>query len=462
MKIERRNKIAVVSGSFLGFIGILIGTSLVVTFPTLIKEFGIPLTTIQWLSSGYYLTATVMMSATAYIMKRLSLRKIFISASFLFLSGCLVSASAHSFLVLLLGCLLNAVATGLATPLMYQIVFYDIPSNEFGRFNGIVTMIKSFGPAFGPTYGGLLTYLISWRLIFLGVLPLLIIIFLIGIYTVPSNSINTKTASFNYGGWILFSGMLIIFSLMINKIGISLKKPGIILILLVITLILLVVFVIQDRHSQRFFLDFKILRKPLILIRALSFFSLQFMNLCLAFILPLFSEDVLHQNSMIAGLLLLPGAVIGALLSPLAGKIYDRCGSFFALMTSAILLFSGVIFYCICFNKLNMIMIILFYIVFRLGYTFGFGNLMADAGEYVTHSEHSSLSALFNTFQQYSGTIGNNLMATFISLYELFGSSKSDAVLHGGQDGMFLLLIIAISVVILTFKGKKLKNNNGK
>ena len=44
--------------------------------------------------------------------------------------------------------MLDALATGLATPLMYQIVFHSIPVVEFGFYTGIVTMIKSFGPAF--------------------------------------------------------------------------------------------------------------------------------------------------------------------------------------------------------------------------------------------------------------------------------------------------------------------------
>ena len=37
--VSTKEKLSVISGSCLGFIGILIGTSLVVTFPTLIREF---------------------------------------------------------------------------------------------------------------------------------------------------------------------------------------------------------------------------------------------------------------------------------------------------------------------------------------------------------------------------------------------------------------------------------------
>ena len=113
-------------------IGILIGTSLVVTFPTLIHEFNTRLAVVQWLASGYYLVATITMSATAYLMKHFPLRRIFMLAALAFIPGCLISAFAQSIGMLLIGCMINAFATGIATPLMYQIVFHSIPQDQFG------------------------------------------------------------------------------------------------------------------------------------------------------------------------------------------------------------------------------------------------------------------------------------------------------------------------------------------
>lgn len=71
--VSIKEKLSVISGSCLGFIGILIGTSLVVTFPTLIHECNVQLSEVQWITSGYYLIATITMSTTAYLMKRFSL-----------------------------------------------------------------------------------------------------------------------------------------------------------------------------------------------------------------------------------------------------------------------------------------------------------------------------------------------------------------------------------------------------
>ncbi len=88
----------------------------------------------------------------------------------------------------------------------------------------------------------------------------------------------------------------------------------------------------------------------------------------------------------------------------------------------------------------------------------GFGNLMADAGKYVTKNNRSTLSALFNTFQQYSGSIGNTLMATFISILSTWKFSGNEALKLGGKMGFALLTLIAVVMLLFTTMEKKQQN----
>lgn len=456
--VSTKEKLSVISGSCLGFIGILIGTSLVVTFPTLIHEFNVQLAVIQWLASGYYLVATITMSTTAYLMKRFPLRKIFTLSTLTFIPGCLLSAFAQSFWMLLIGCMIDALATGIATPLMYQIVFHSIPQDQFGKYNGIVTMIKSFGPAFGPTYGGLLTYLISWRMIFIIVLPLLLVVLGMGMYSLKKEKVEPISTSFDYLGLVLFGVTIVTFSLVISNLGTQIHHPESLIGLLIVSIILLGTFIYENQHTKREYLSFRIVKNRIVRFRLISFFSLQFMNLSLVFIIPLYAEEVLHYNSLITGILLLPGAVIGALLSPVSGKIYDKKGAFFTLTLSNGFLFAGAVLYLISFKFLTAFLIGLIYIVFRLGYTFGFGNIMSDAGKNVLAVDHSLVSSIFNTFQQYSGTIGTSLMSSIITIFEGLGLSEASAILTGGQVGLTTLVIIAVILIGITIYVHKLES----
>ena len=172
-------------------------------------------------------------------------------------------------------------------------------------------MIKSFGPAFWSTYGGLLTYLISWRMIFIIVLPLLLIAFGMGMYSLKKEKVNPVSTSFDYLGLILFGTTVVAFSLVISNFGTQIHHPESIIGLLVVSGLLLAAFIYENQHTKpkRNYLSFKILNSKVVRFRLISFFSLQFMNLSLLFILPLYAEEVLHYNSLITGLLLLPGAV---------------------------------------------------------------------------------------------------------------------------------------------------------
>lgn len=187
----------------------------------------------------------------------------------------------------------------------------------------------------------------------------------------------------------------------------------------------------------------------MVALRAVCFFSLQFVNLSLVFVIPLYAEVVLHYNSLLAGFLLLPGAVLGALLSPLAGRLYDVRGGFFTLMLASVLLFSGTVLYCGLFRWLNVGLIIGIYVIFRLGYTFGFGNIITDAGKYVPQNERGGVSSLFNVFQQYAGTIGTNVAASIEAALEACGVTATVALLRGGQWDLLLLVVMTAVIMLL-------------
>lgn len=73
--VSNKVKLAILSGGLLSFIGVLVETSMNVTFPTLINELHVSLPTIQWLTTGYLLLVTIVMSTTAYILKRFAAQK---------------------------------------------------------------------------------------------------------------------------------------------------------------------------------------------------------------------------------------------------------------------------------------------------------------------------------------------------------------------------------------------------
>lgn len=159
--VSTRVKLSILAVGLLSFTGILIETSMNVTFPTLVKELNVNLSTIQWLTTGYLLLTTIVMSTTAYVLKKLDPLKIFIFATALCFIGSLICLVAPDFPVLMGGRLLQAISTGLSTPLMFNLIFEEIPSSKLGLYTGLAGIVISLAPALGPTYGGIVNQMWS-------------------------------------------------------------------------------------------------------------------------------------------------------------------------------------------------------------------------------------------------------------------------------------------------------------
>ncbi|MCY7237167.1 MFS transporter, partial [Streptococcus agalactiae] len=145
---------AIITTAILGFSGILIETSMNVTFPLLMKEFGVNPAVIQWVTTGNLLAVAVTVPLSAFMIKNLSERQIFTLANVLFLSGVLIDSFAPNLAILLVGRVLQGVGTGLALPLLFHIILTQIPMERRGLMMGVAAMVTLLAPAVGPTYGG--------------------------------------------------------------------------------------------------------------------------------------------------------------------------------------------------------------------------------------------------------------------------------------------------------------------
>ena len=103
--MEKSSKVnlAIFSAGLITFIGILNETSMNVTYPLLVKEFHQPLATVQWITTAYLLTVTIVMGTTAYLLKQVPARWLHLGAALAFICGCIICALTSSFPLLLAG-----------------------------------------------------------------------------------------------------------------------------------------------------------------------------------------------------------------------------------------------------------------------------------------------------------------------------------------------------------------------
>ena len=114
----------------------LLGNALTV----LMKEFDVTASTIQWLSTAYMLVVGVLVPITALLQQWLTTRQMFLIAMVTFLVGTLIAGFAPTFSVLLIG-IVQAVATGLITPLLMNTILIICPPEKRGATMGLIALV---------------------------------------------------------------------------------------------------------------------------------------------------------------------------------------------------------------------------------------------------------------------------------------------------------------------------------
>ncbi len=454
--VTLKTKLAILSVGLLSFVGILVETSMNVTFPTLIKTMGVSLDTVQWLTTGYLLLTTIVMSTTAYVLKRFNPKPLFLFAALFCLLGGILCWIAPSFPVLLTGRLLQAIATGISIPLMFQLIFTNVPRSKLGTYTGMASVIVSLAPALGPTYGGVLTSIWSWRAIFVGIVPILALLAILGAVNISGEALGVGDKKFDFLGAFLlavtFTSLLFTFNNAGTHGWLSLNFGGWCL----WSIVMIAIMVTYALKGRRKLIDYSILKLPVLRLRLFNYFGLQFINIGLSFVLPLFAQTVLGASAMMAGLMMLPGAIVGAITGPIAGKIYDKQGPTMLLTFSAIMASVALILFWLTTDHFTVVLIASIYALLRIGFNTGFGTAISDGSTRVPLPQKSDQNSMFSMMQQYAGSIGTSIMSAVISGYEIHHTTVTGTVM-GSKLDFILLFILAIAILASVLRVKRLE-----
>ena len=75
---------AIISAGIMAFAGVVAETAMNITFPTLMREFGIGTAAVQWLTTGYLLMLAIIVPASGWLKNNFSHKRLFIAAEALF------------------------------------------------------------------------------------------------------------------------------------------------------------------------------------------------------------------------------------------------------------------------------------------------------------------------------------------------------------------------------------------
>ncbi|BBC76127.1 multidrug resistance protein B, MF superfamily [Lactococcus cremoris] len=442
---------AVIATGILSFSGVLIETAMNVTFPTLIHEFGLSTSKIQWVTTIYLLVIAITIPLSSYFNERFSARKLFLIANLFFLVGVLTNCFSANFAMLLFGRLLQGIGTGIGLPLMFHLILTKAPLHKRGMMMGIGTLTTSIAPAIGPTYGGIIAHALDWRYIYIFLLPLVIISLFLGLAALPREIAKTpKKLAFR---------QVIALSIMFLAFISALSAEHLLTfaLLFVIEMIGAVMFVRFNRKET--LIDLGIMKNRRFVALIFSLLVYQALLLGLSFILPSFLQVSAGFSSSVAGIFMFPGALIGAVLAPISGKILDQIGARKPITTGLVLAALGLVLLFVFLPTKSLALLLIAHIVLMLGLGISYSNLMTCSLGTLSTEELSDGNALVNTLQQFIGAVATAVVATTLSLFQGLNGFKTGTS-QGTSIILALFFILIIVSLIVSFPNLKKINAN--
>ncbi|WP_042456975.1 DHA2 family efflux MFS transporter permease subunit [Neobacillus dielmonensis] len=396
------------------FIAFLNNTLLNIALPSIMKDLDIEASTVQWLTTGFMLVNGILIPTTAFLIRKYSVRHLFLAAMLLFTIGTIVAGTATVFGVLLTGRMLQASGSAILMPLLMNVMLVSFPIEKRGTAMGVFGLILMFAPAIGPTLSGWIVEHYDWRMLFHFVTPIAIVVVLIGFFLLKDKK-EKLTMHLDFVSLLLssigFGGILYGFSTASSKGWDSPQVYGAI----IIGVVSLAVFILTQLRKDDPMLNFRVYKYPMF---ALSSAITMVVNMSLfagMILLPIYTQNLRGISPMDAGLLLLPGAIIMAAMSPINGRLFDKIGGrILAVIGLAIIVVTTYMF-----SKLTLettyAHLILIYSIRSFGMSMVMMPVSTNGLNQLPKRLYPHGTAMNNTLNQVAGAIGTALLVTIMT-----------------------------------------------
>lgn len=441
------------------FFSTLNQTLLNVALSDLREIFDVDTTTIQWLSTGFMLVNGVFIPVTAFLMKRFSTRQLFIFSMGSLLVGSIISACAGNFGVLLTGRMVQAVGAGIIIPLMMTVVVYLFPAEERGKVMGKMGFAIIFAPAIAPTLAGFLLDYVSWRWLFIMMIPFVVVIILLALKYLINVSTPQKVKldvlSVIYStigfGFILYG---------FSSAGSRGWDDSLVLTTIIVGVMITVLFVIRQVRSSDPLLNLFVFKSKVFTMTSVINIAVTILMYADLILLPLYLQNGRELTALTAGLILLPGAIINAVLSPVAGKLFDRFGAkpMFIIGTALIAISMWAVLDLTSTTSISYIIIRT--IVLRIGLAFITMPLNTAALNALPRELAPHGSAVNNTVRQLAGAVGTAVIITIYTnqLTNAMTKSVTSPLATAAGNTYFYMLMVACLAFVLAWFTPKTKN----
>lgn len=441
----RKPSTILVVAAFAAFLATFNETFLNVGFAPIMESLSVDVSTVQWLATAYMLGAAVMVPVSAFAYRSFPTRQLFCATTALLVIGSVIGALAPNFSVLLAGRIVQALGTGMLIPIGMNITLEVAPREKLGTYMGIMGAMTTLGPSSSVILAGVILAFFEWSMLLWVFAGLSLLCFL------ACAIILRDIAHLTHPKLDAPSVALIAIALIGILYGISTIFSGNVVFAvasIVVGAAVLVVFVVRQGKLAEPLIDLRPLKIPPfavgLVVNMLSLITIFAMNI----IVPTFMQSALGTPPLVASLILFPAILCSCVISPLAGRIYDKqgpgvllplgflCIAVFSVLTAAFI------------ATANPVLLAIIYIPVICGSAFIIGPVQSYALSKLSPEMNPHGVTVMSTGFQIAGCIGSSV---FVGVYAAVGAGQAasgasaiDAMSAGMLASGVLIGIVAL------------------
>ncbi len=171
--------------------------------PEMARDLNTTASDLQWVISGYMLAEAAFLIVGGRLADIFGRKRFLIIGAAIFGLTSLIGGAATSPFMLITMRLLQGIGAAIMLPVALAVTTNAFPATRVQRAVGLVFAIGSIGLAFGPLVGGILTDLVSWRVVLWINVPVTIAMIALAIYTVEDTRDESVPRSVDIAGLVL-------------------------------------------------------------------------------------------------------------------------------------------------------------------------------------------------------------------------------------------------------------------
>jgi EmrB/QacA subfamily drug resistance transporter len=299
-----------------------------VALPTMESDFHTNVNTIQWVINAYALTFGVMIVTGGRLADMFGRRNAFFFGTAIFATMSALGGAAQTETWLIATRTLMGIGGALMWPAILGMTFAILPEEKAGLAGGLILGAAGLGNAMGPLIGGVLTDLASWRWIFFLNVPIAIFAVLVTYFLVHVEEPEAKDHRIDYAGITTLSLGLVSLLVALDQVDDWGWGDPKIIGMLALCVVMLAAFVpIERRADTHALVPRAVMRNRSFTASCVAILFMSATFFAALLYLPQFMEKQLGYSPLEAGVGMLPFLGTFAIVSFIAGPLYDRLGA---------------------------------------------------------------------------------------------------------------------------------------